>query len=104
MRSVSGPITAYRLAKKLRRHVNLISYHLAKLESDELVIRSSAGYRLIPALCDALLVDALYAVLTPYVGDAAKLCAKPSQVLHVLDLAIRLFMRDMKTRFVDKSF
>lgn len=104
MRAVSGPVTAYGIAKKLHRHVNLISYHLTKLEADKLVIRSSAGYRLIPVLYDPLLVDALYAVLTPYVSDAAKLCANPCELLHVLDLGIRLFMRDLQKRFGQTGF
>jgi hypothetical protein len=98
LRSTKTPMTAYAIAKKLQRYFSAIHYHLRKMEAEGMIIHVSEGYVLIPVLYDPLLVEAVYAVLTPYVKDAAKKCESSSQLLNVLKIAVALFIDDLNTK------
>jgi hypothetical protein len=53
---------------------------------------------LTPILYDNQLLDAIYAVLTPFVSDTAVECDSPEQVLAVLQVSLELFLSDLKPK------
>lgn len=98
------PTSTYKLAQITKQHINLVTYHLKKLEKDELATKSEDGYALIPILYDDQLIDAVYSVLIPFVNDTSQHCETSKQVLSVIRTSLELFLNDLKPKkILDKN-
>jgi len=102
MRLVASPISAYAISKNTGLHVNLVHYHLKKMESEGIVIRTKEGYGLIPVLYDEALIAGMEASLLPFVRDMAKALrpCKPELVMRSLEASLSLLLEEIR----DKGF
>lgn len=93
------------IAKKTKRSVQLIEYHIKQLIEKKIVvcIQRGAGkntkkyYSLTPIFYDESSIDALYTYLTPFVEILSKECPEDmeySEVICVMSYLLEMFISD----------
>lgn len=102
------PLTAYAISKRIKRSIQIVSYHLEQfllkgiVESDEKSGRNL--FYLKPILYDKEMIIAFKDALTPIVKVIASECEDVSHIINILEACLLLFIRSLKEEFLPNHF